>query len=177
MIEGNHTAEAGIETMDAADRCLGLLQDSEILSREQREQAFEALLALRAGWWGSGRLVAFVMAVALRETRLRLGSGNEGRLDWEGIADEALVLLFNRAHTIESAPKNWLWGVVKRLIAQEVRKHWPELIASEVSEFEPARVPVDAQMDADEERQERQRNERLLRRCSRCRRHCATSRG
>jgi RNA polymerase sigma factor (sigma-70 family) len=155
-------SEIGIilDTMGPSDRCLSVLRNQD-LNHAEREQAFEDLLALREGWWGSGRLVTFVMAVALREARLRLGRGNEDRLDWEGIADEALVLLFNRAHTIESAPKNWLWGVVKRLTAQEVRKSWPELVASEVSESQPARESVDPDMDADEEKRQQQRHERI----------------
>ena len=142
MIEGNHTAEAGsrrwTRLIGASASCR--IQSPSLANSVSRRSRRSWRFARAGGgqdasspssWPSRCERPAFAWAVATK-----------GRLDWEGIADEALVLLFNRAHTIESAPKNWLWGVVKRLIREEVRKHWPELIASEVSEYEQARVPV-----------------------------------
>lgn len=120
------------------------------------------MLALPAGWWGKRRLVTFVMAVALREARARLGRGNEDRIDWEGIADEALVVLFGSAHKIEGSPKSWLWGVIENLVSQEIRKFWPEVTASEVPNTAQAREPDDEEAVEDRERRERERQDLLL---------------
>ena len=95
----------------AADQCLAILKD---LTRPQveRESAFEALLALPKDGGVNRSLPTFTLAVALRETRVKLGPGNADRIDWERIGGEALFHLFQSAHTIESDPASWLWGVI-----------------------------------------------------------------
>jgi RNA polymerase sigma factor (sigma-70 family) len=126
----------------AADRALATLRDPARTGLE-KERAFEVLLAVPEGWWGKLQLLTFALAVALKETRAILGHAKADRIDWERIAGEGLFELFQSARKIEGNPRNWLWGVIKNLVRQEMKKRGPELTAALVGEWQPAREAED----------------------------------
>ena len=100
--------------------CLAILATRSCTCAE-REHAFQRLLSLTVGWWGACALVLFAQAVgAAAPARARVGRGNEAQLDWDGAADQALVMLFEGADTIGPDPRQWLWDTIERIVAQQM---------------------------------------------------------
>jgi len=88
-----------------------------------RHEAFNSLVCMNRGWWGRGTLLRFAQTTAFLTARRTLtGYGfSTDQVDWEGLAHEALLLLFRRADTVEREPRAWLVGVISNLVKQEVR--------------------------------------------------------
>lgn len=125
---------------DPSIRLLNILRDANI-DRFTRERAFEELLNLPSGWWGNQRLIVFVRGVALAETRRRLVREGADRVDWEGLADEALVIFFDAASKMTSEPRAFLWGIVKNLVRHEICSNWPEISADELTDIVAEQLP------------------------------------
>jgi DNA-directed RNA polymerase specialized sigma24 family protein len=101
-----------------------------------RMKAFEQMLEQENGWWGRGTLLDFTRAVSLGRTRKWSSIYNlaPDALDWEGIAHEALLELFENAAKIHGHPRAWLVGVIGILIKREWTDRWPMLSGKEVPE-------------------------------------------
>ncbi len=122
-----------------ADLDLQKISDAS-LQESERLAAFEHMLALSGGWWGPGTLRDFAKVCAL--AALRRGRRDAvDRIDWEGIADEALVVLYRKASTIEN-PRAWLNGVVRILIKREMEDFNLELNADELLDIHAETMPT-----------------------------------
>jgi RNA polymerase sigma factor (sigma-70 family) len=97
---------------------------------KNRQEAFTQMLSLHYGWWGDRRLYTFAMAVARGFTRSRLAQYGIpiDRLDYEGVANESLAILYRRATEIHGNPRSWLIGTIRNLIRQEIKREWQHLI-------------------------------------------------
>src|SRR5262245_6726884 len=105
---------------DRSLELLATLRDPEDDS-STKDQAFEELLDLPSGWWGTHPLLRFAEAYALYSVRRILGSRfSADQIDWEGIAVEALLVLRKSAGSIRGSAESWFRGVIKNLVAQEV---------------------------------------------------------
>lgn len=130
-------SSAGEDADDPSLADLAVLQDPNS-TPDERACAFNRMLNRPRGWWGDGSLLRFAMAVAKLETRKRLFPYGLpiDLIDWESIANEALVVLFERAGKIQGSPKAWFWGVIKNLVRYEIRQSW-ELLTAERPEIMP----------------------------------------
>ena len=119
-----------------------------------RHNAFEALLELNRGWWGNGTLLMFSRSSALFATRRVLVpfGYSVDQLDWEAVGDEALLVLYERAMSVQCQPRAWLRGVIHNLVHESVRRNWNHLSASPVVEelavsnaegYETNRIQID----------------------------------
>src|SRR5262245_40323482 len=109
------------QSTEASVTALAVLQD-ERASSEDRLQAFERMLELDHGFWGPGHLAAFVQAYALLTARRTAPSGvSADAIDWELAADEALLALASKAHTIKESPRAWLIGTIRNRVRQAIR--------------------------------------------------------
>jgi len=132
-----------------AERCLDVLRDSDA-SLAARQNAFEEILALDRGWWGPYPLRDFAKAVALAEAKRIMGYAEVDRVDWEGIADDALVVLLDKASSISKSPREWFKGVVRMLVLREVERFWSDITAKVI----PLSTPACEQDPAEQERRE-----------------------
>lgn len=122
-----------------SERLLAILRDPNA-SETERQDAFERILDVRDdGWWGTGKLLQFAQAYALYRTRKALQPAglSPDQVDWEGVADEALVVLYYSAPRIESSPAGWFRGVLKNLVAREIEKQFPFLTAEALDDEMP----------------------------------------
>lgn len=106
------------------------------LTESERTQAFGHLLQLDSGWWGDGPLMAFARGAA-RALARHIGASASlsiDQLDWEGSAQEALMLLAKHATRIKGSPRAWLYGTIKNHIRSQKRRILPELTAEELDE-------------------------------------------
>ena len=67
---------------------------------------FEQLLAESGGWWGHGSLIHFARFTAMATVRRLLTPHrlSVDQIDWESIANEALLILFQQAPRILHHP-------------------------------------------------------------------------
>src|SRR4051812_42860443 len=102
-------AVAEVSEHDPSRIELRIVQDTSTLD-DDRRAAFDRLLHLDGGWWGRGSLIEFARTVSRCTARkLLVGTGlSADVLDWELIADEALVTLFTCGHGITQCPRLWL---------------------------------------------------------------------
>jgi DNA-directed RNA polymerase specialized sigma24 family protein len=105
---------------DASKSELELLRDRS-QPEHVRAAAFASMLRRSSGWWGNGPITHHARAVARSCTRSALSSRNIGidAIDWETVADDALLILFKRATRITHSPRGWLHGVIRNLVAKE----------------------------------------------------------
>jgi RNA polymerase sigma factor (sigma-70 family) len=118
-------------TLHNEDRSLDLL---DVLRNPKadvaaKEAAFALMMSLPSGWWGRRKLYDFAAACTFACARYMLSPHgiSVDRIDFEGLADEGLMILYNKAAAIEGAPKSWLAGVLKNLVKYEIRRLWDEL--------------------------------------------------
>jgi DNA-directed RNA polymerase specialized sigma24 family protein len=118
-------AQPSLPASDPSLDTLRTLQD-ETLSESERRKAFGQMLTLDKGWWGEGSLVQFARTAARMSVRRTLASKilSPDQVDWGGVADDALIILFQSAHQIKDAPGNWLAGVIRNLVKNEVKRLW-----------------------------------------------------
>src|SRR3989442_88395 len=121
--------------MDPSESDLAILQDPDA-SELQRQEAFDRLLRRPSGWWGNHPLLTFASACALASSRVLLHSQglSPDRVDWEAIAQESLLILYTHAGTIRASPRDWLKGVIRNRIRDEIRQSWKEISAQPLSE-------------------------------------------
>jgi RNA polymerase sigma factor (sigma-70 family) len=119
---------------------------------DEKRAAFERLLSLRTGWWGRGTLTAFALGCALACARIQLRrfQASADRADWESIAQESLIVLFSKAHTIKGNPRNWLIGVIRNLTRNSIRRDYQHLL--DVPSMEELPDPAAEEQEAQEER-------------------------
>ena len=127
-----------MEQVDPADlswKTLDVLQDT-AATEAQRHAAFEQMLGLPAGWWGERSLTLFATACALSTARVLTRQKNLplDSVDWESVATDSLVVLYNEAEAIHSSPRAWLKGVIRNLVLNEIRQEFRERAASAVSD-------------------------------------------
>jgi DNA-directed RNA polymerase specialized sigma24 family protein len=118
-----------------SDRLLDVLRDP-LADDVEREQAFARMLEITEhAWWGErGSLMDFTAAVAKGYTHAKLRPYGipVDRVDHEGFAGEALMILFRNARQIRREPRDWLVGVVRNLARAEIRAAWPYLTSAEI---------------------------------------------
>jgi len=119
-------------------------------SYHERCAAFQKLLSRNRGWWGKGSIFAFARAdaraIANRISKTKIGKYSVDRIDPEGIAQEALIVLFERAHTVKEKggpSKKWFRGVIQNLVRQAIRKNRLTLTMEKIPENFPASAPDD----------------------------------
>jgi len=89
-----------------------------------RTSALEALLDLKEGWWGKMPLMKHAKAYALRTTQKTLFAGlSVDQIDWEGIADMAVIILGQSAFRINGDAGAWFSGVIRNLVSEEIREY------------------------------------------------------
>jgi len=115
--------------------CLDVMRDPQS-DPVEREAAFALMMSLPSGWWGSRKLYDFAVACTFACARYKLAPHNISvdRIDFEGLASEGLMILYNKAAAIKESPKSWLAGVLKNLVKSEIRRRWEELTAEEMPE-------------------------------------------
>jgi DNA-directed RNA polymerase specialized sigma24 family protein len=122
----NSSGEAGdgrspARDVDASLQELRLLHPSE--PEHVRRAAFDAMLHRRGGWWGSGTITNFALACARGEAARALRArGVPDTIDWEGIALQALLTLFEEGYRVTRSPGGWLRAVIRYQIYQAVRR-------------------------------------------------------
>lgn len=106
----------------ASLRELRLLHPSE--PEEVRRAAFESMLYRRGGWWGSGTLTDFALASSRAEAARVLGRARGGldTIDWEGIALQALLTLYEEGYRVTRSPRGWLRAVIRYQVCHAVRR-------------------------------------------------------
>src|SRR5262245_47234833 len=114
---------AELDPLEASLAALAVLRD-ERASVAERHGAFEKMLDLPSGWWGNYTLVLFAHACALATARRLMGGHglSPDALDWEAAADEALIALATKAHTIRESPRGWLTAVIRNQLRDAVRE-------------------------------------------------------
>jgi RNA polymerase sigma factor (sigma-70 family) len=128
-------------------------------SELQRQQAFERLLALNRGWWGNQPLMLFASAYALATARVltRQRGIPVDSVDWESVATESVVVLYNGARRISESPASWLRGVIRNHVLDEIRNYYADVPAMRLSRGEtedlsdsvPASEPSSEPYDTD----------------------------
>jgi DNA-directed RNA polymerase specialized sigma24 family protein len=125
---------ANVLELEQDPRCEGLTPDPSIEEfrivcdpsqpEGVRRAAFASMLHRERGWWGSGSLRRYTTTTARLCARnsLRRHNVSIDLLDWEGIADDSLLILYNRGHRIAQSPRNWLHGVIRNLVVTESRR-------------------------------------------------------
>jgi DNA-directed RNA polymerase specialized sigma24 family protein len=122
----NSFGDAGPETvvgdLQASLRELQLLHPDE--PEDTRRAAFESMVHRPSGWWGSGTLTSFALASSRGEAaRVLVGAGGGlDAIDWEGIALQALLTLYDEGHRVTRSPRGWLRAVIRHLVCQSVRR-------------------------------------------------------
>lgn len=126
---------------DESLRELRLIHPSE--PEDVRRAAFESMLGRRAGWWGSGTLTNFALAASRIEAARTLGRAGRGidRLDWEGIALQALLTLYDEGHRVTRSPRAWLRAVIRYQVCQAVRRESFHLAHARIDHLSGAELP------------------------------------
>lgn len=121
-----HSADQSVE-------CLDVLRDPQA-DQVEKEAAFALMMSLPMGWWGRRGLYDFAVACAFACARYKLTPHNISvdRIDFESLANEALMVLYYKANEISESPRGWLAGVIKNLVKSEIRRRWAELTAEQV---------------------------------------------
>lgn len=116
-------------TDDLSAEYFDVLRD-EAASETQKDEAFDKLLALKMGWWGSGSLVRFASNCARRfATRRALACRlSADQFWWEEAAQDALMTLRRSAVTVKK-PKAWLVGTIRMKILETQRRVWRDISA------------------------------------------------
>ena len=133
-VSSDRLDQSPVAAVTTSDRLLLILADRGSLQSD-RDDAIQELLSLDAGWWGRGSLWRFTTSVARHEVRRCVGRINQERIDWESIANEALVRLWLSASNIAGSPRNWLWGLTSHLVRQRAMSIWPEITALPVTDW------------------------------------------
>lgn len=114
-------SSAAVGDRQASLRELRLLHPTE--PEDVRRAAFESMLHRRVGWWGSGTITNFALASARAEAARALRArGGPDTIDWEGIALQALLTLFEEGYRVRRSPRGWLRAVIRHKIFQAVRR-------------------------------------------------------
>jgi DNA-directed RNA polymerase specialized sigma24 family protein len=108
--------------LQASLRELRLLHPSQ--PEDVRRAAFEAMLHRRGGWWGSGTVTNFALASSRAEAARMLGGAGGGldTIDWEGIALQALLTLYDEGYRVTRSPRGWLRAVIRYQVCRAVRR-------------------------------------------------------
>jgi|SoiMethySBSTD1v2_1073268.scaffolds.fasta_scaffold00306_42 RNA polymerase sigma factor (sigma-70 family) len=148
------------ESLDLSLKALDILQDH-AATEPERHAAFAQMLELPAGWWGDRPLALFANACALATARVlarRKGLPLDA-VDWESIAIDALVTLYNDAEAIHSSPRGWLKGVIYKMVLNEIREEFRSRDAGAIAH---ERLPS-VQEESELAEQQEAADERLLR--------------
>jgi DNA-directed RNA polymerase specialized sigma24 family protein len=112
---------SGAASVEASLRELGLLHPDE--PEEVRRAAFESLLRRRGGWWGTGTITDFALASSRGEAaRVLRARGAPDTIDWEAIALQSLLTLFQEGYRVTRSPRAWLRAVIRHQICHAVRR-------------------------------------------------------
>jgi RNA polymerase sigma factor (sigma-70 family) len=127
-----------INIVDHSQELLATLKDSHAAEADKMA-AFELLLSQKKGWWGDGPLMKFAKATALGYVRRKLTPHrlSTDLVDWEGLADESVMVLYRSAGTIHGDPRSWLVGVIHNLINADIRTQWNHLTGVPITEGIP----------------------------------------
>jgi DNA-directed RNA polymerase specialized sigma24 family protein len=119
---GDAGPEAVVGHLQASLRELRLLHPDE--PEDTRRAAFESMVHRPSGWWGSGTLTSFALASSRGEAARVLGGAGGGldTIDWEGIALQALLTLYDEGYRVTRSPRGWLRAVIRHLVCQSVRR-------------------------------------------------------
>jgi DNA-directed RNA polymerase specialized sigma24 family protein len=109
---------------------------------EVRRSAFESMLRRHDGWWGSGTLKNFALASSRAEAARVLGSarGTVDRIDWEGIALQALLTLYDEGYRVTRSPRGWLRAVIRYQVCQVVRRESFHLAHARIDQLSGAEL-------------------------------------
>jgi RNA polymerase sigma factor (sigma-70 family) len=113
--------EAPEDSIPRSYECFSILQNRQATLFE-RQDAFEQLFRLPAGWWGNGRLIPWALGVARRTARsLTQGGTVKDQLDWEDAATRALLIFFDCAPRIAENPGGWLRGAIRNTLLNDLK--------------------------------------------------------
>jgi DNA-directed RNA polymerase specialized sigma24 family protein len=141
------------EQMESADRTSEIQRSLELFAcvrdlaqaQDARDAGFVAMILMGRGWWHDRvPLLVHVLALAKLITRNKLpGRFSVDRVDWESIGVQALLEIRNVSESAQPIrnPRSWLYGVVCKLVQEELRSQW-HLIAARPS-VEAVDVPAD----------------------------------
>src|SRR5262245_9875659 len=124
-----------VPTAGDFNRSVQLLEDLRDASKDPND-ALVGMLDLRDGWWAPRSapmpLMKYARACALKVARQMLFVGlTVDQVDYEGIADEAIMVLGRSAAYIRGNPRAWFNGVIENLVAAELRENGKLLQAFE----------------------------------------------
>jgi DNA-directed RNA polymerase specialized sigma24 family protein len=115
---GDRSVAADVQ---ASLRELQLLHPNE--PEDLRRAAFETMLRRRGGWWGAGTITDFALVSSRAEAaRVLRTRGGPDTIDWEGIALQALLTLFEEGYRVTRSPRGWLRAVIRYQTCQAVRR-------------------------------------------------------
>jgi hypothetical protein len=67
---------------------------------------------------------------------LRAGAGRGlDTIDWEGIALQASLTLYDEGHRVTRSPRGWLRAVIRHLVCQSVRRESFHLAHARIDHF------------------------------------------
>jgi RNA polymerase sigma factor (sigma-70 family) len=111
---------------------------------EMRTAALDSMLNRTSGWWGDGHLLSHVRRLSRRaaaRTATRYGMPPDV-IDWEGIAQDAVLALFHGGNRVVDSHVNWLHGLVENLVRNEIRQSFRRLESDSVFHYHASHEPA-----------------------------------
>lgn len=113
---------------------------------EMRTAALDSMLNRTSGWWGDGHLLSHVRRLSRRvaaRTATRYGMPVDV-VDWEGIAQDAVLALFHGGNRVVDSHVNWLHGLIENLVRNEIRQSFRRLESESVFQYHASHEPAGA---------------------------------
>jgi RNA polymerase sigma factor (sigma-70 family) len=110
---------------------------------EMRTAALDSMLNRTSGWWGDGHLLSHVRRLSRRvaaRTATRYGMPVDV-VDWEGIAQDAVLALFHGGNRVVDSHANWLHGLIENLVRNEIRQSFKRLESDSIFHYRAAHQP------------------------------------